>query len=393
MHGVARGILLAVGVLSTSAAGVLSAQTTGREGVVRDELGRALAGVRIDPITVRLEAGGSLPSGVPLAQTDLLGRFRLRETMVGGVEAVVLRRLGFRPDTVRLVDLPLGASTERTLQRLALPLPALTVSGRREIRGPLAGFYQRRAQGIGRFFTAEEIDRRTLRRVSDLLRGVPGIQVIPMRGGRSAFRFRGSTVPPLVWLDGNPMTAADLDLDAFDLRSFAGVEIYSGAATVPPQFTGGRMMSTSGGAIVLWSREGEAQSARRARRGEPTPAEVLARLVAEATVWTADGVDEPARSLAGTGTAPLYPDSLFDAGMPGDVEVEFVVDASGEIRMDTFGVVSATHPLFVEAVRRSLVDRRFVPARKAGIAVAQLVQYPVRFVPPPAPGLDRVPPM
>ena len=390
MPFVAWRVLLAVGVLSTSAAGVLSAQAGVRSGVVRDELGRALAGVRIDPLELMLETGSALPRGAPLAETDLAGRFRLTEASLGAARAVVFRRLGFRPDTVRLLDLPSGASTERTLQRLALPLPALTVTGRREVRGPLAEFYLRRSQGMGRFFTGEEIDRRNFRRMSDLIRGVPGIQVIPMRGGRYSFRFRGSTVPPLIWLDGNPMTAADLDLDSFDVRSFAGVEIYSGAATVPPQFTGGRMMSTSGGAIVLWSREGEAQPSRRARRGEPTPAEVLARLVAEATVWTADAVDEPARAIAGTAVAPVYPDSLFDAGMPGDVEVEFVVDASGEIRMDTFGVVSATHPLLVEAVRRSLADRRFVPARKAGVAVAQLVQYPVRFEPPA--GMDRVPP-
>lgn len=389
MRVVAWRVLLAVGVLSTSAAGVLSAQAGVRSGVVRDELGRALAGVRIDLVEAPLEAGGVLPRGTPLATTDLAGRFRLTDAALGRVEAVVFRRLGFRPDTARLADLPLGTVTEHTLQRLALPLPAMTVTGRREVRGPLAGFYQRRAQGMGRFFTAEEIERRGLRRPSDLIRGVPGVQVVPLRGGRVAYRIRGSNVAPLVWLDGNPMTAAELDLDAFDLRSFAGIEIYAGAATVPPQFTGGRMMSSSGGAIVLWSREGEPQ-ARRPRRGDPTPAEVLARLVAEATVWTADAVDEPARAIAGTEVTPLYPDSLFDAGMPGDVEVEFVVDATGEIRMDTFGVVSATHPLLVEAVRRSLAERRFIPARKAGVSVAQLVQYPVRFEPPTGP--DRVPP-
>ena len=390
MSVVAWRVLLAVGVLSTSAAGALSAQAGARGGVVRDELGRALAGVRIDPVEVSLEAGVVLPSGAPLTATDLAGRFRLTEAALGRAEAVVFRRLGFRPDTARLADLPLGAVAERTLQRLALPLPAMTVTGRREVRGPLAGFYQRRAQGMGRFFTAEEIERRGLRRPSDLIRGVPGVQVVPLRAGRVAYRIRGSNMAPLIWLDGNPMTAAELDLDAFDLRSFAGIEIYAGAATVPPQFTGGRMMSSSGGAIVLWSREGEAQPARRARRGEPTTAEVLARLVAEATVWTADAVDEPARAIVATEVAPLYPDSLFDAGMPGDVEVEFVVDATGEIRLDTFGVVSATHPLLVEAVRRSLAERRFVPARKAGVAVAQLVQYPVRFEPPS--GADRVPP-
>jgi len=390
MRGRVWRVLLAAGVLSTSAAGVLSAQGGVRQGVVRDELGRALAGVRVDPLETGLEGGRLLPRSAPLIETDLSGRFRLPEGSVGTASAVILRRLGFAPDTVPIEALPLGVSVERTLRRLAMPLPALTVTGRREIRGPLAGFYQRRAQGMGRFVTFEEIDRRGLRRMSDLLRGVPGIQVLPIRGGRSAFRFRGSTIPPLVWLDGNPMTAAELDLDAFDVRSFAGVEIYSGAATVPPQFTGGRMMTSSGGAIVLWSREGEAQPPRRARRGEPTPAEVLARLVLEATVWTADAVDDPARAIVGMGSVPFYPDSLFDAGLPGDVEVEFVVDASGEIRMDTFGVVSSTHPLLVEAVRRSLAEQRFVPARKSGVAVAQLVQYPVRFEPPTGP--ERVPP-
>jgi hypothetical protein len=58
--------------------------------------------------------------------------------------------------------------------------------------------------------------------------------------------------------------------------------------------------------------------------------------------------------------------------------------------MDTFGVVASTHPLLVEAVRRSLAEQRFVPARKSGVAVAQLVQYPVRFEPPTGP--ERVPP-
>ncbi len=391
MRGLAWRILLAVGVLGTSAAGVLLAQGPVRSGVVRDELGRALAGVRIDRVEVQVVGGALLPAGAALAESDLAGRFQWRDAPGGDRGTLVFRRLGFRPDTVRLLSGSSAEPIEVVLRRLALPLPAVTVSGRREVRGPLAGFYQRRAQGMGRFFTAEEIERRGLRRPSDLIRAVPGVQVVPLRGGRVAYRIRGSNVPPLVWLDGNPMTAAELDLDAFDLRSFAGVEIYAGAATVPPQFTGGRMMTSSGGAIVLWTREGEIQP-RRARRGEPTPAEVLARLVAEATVWTADAVDVPARLLAQTGTVPLYPDSLFDAGIPGDVEVEFVVDATGEVRMDTFGVVASTDPLLVDAVRRSVAGLRFFPAQKAGVAVAQLVQYPVRFELPLPLSPARVPP-
>lgn len=385
MRRVARRVLLAVGVLGTLAAGVLSAQDGRRTwtGVVRDAAGVPIVGARVD----RVESGpvSVVPSAGPAGTlSDLFGRFRVSSLEgEGGEMRLIVRRPGFRPSVFLADTLDSGVEAEIILQRLAQPLPSQIVTGRREVRGPLQGFYQRREQGRGRFFTAEEIDRRSLRRFSDLMRGVPGVRAIPSRGGRVTYRVRGSSIPPLVWLDGMPLTSAELDLDVLDVRTFAGVEIYAGSASVPPQFTGGLRMSSSGGAIVLWTREGEAHRPRRLRRGEPSPAEVLARLLADGLVWTADAVDDPVRILPGEWTVPFYPDSLLDAGIPGAVEVEFVVDASGAVRMDTFGPVSATHPHLLEAVRRSLVNRRFVPARKAGTGVAQLVQYPVRFEPQP----------
>ena len=40
-----------------------------------------------------------------------------------------------------------------------------------------------------------------------------------------------------------------------------------------------------------------------------------------------------------------------------------------------------THPAFVDAVRRVVEARRYVPATRQGRAVAQLVQLPYEFLP------------
>jgi TonB family protein len=254
------------------------------------------------------------------------------------------------------------------------------VHGRRDLRGALAGFYGRMERGQGRFFTAEAIEQSNARRMSDLLRGIPGLRIDQRRFGTQTYRMRGSNVAPLVWLDGVPMGAAEVDLDNFDPRTFAGIEIYSGPATVPIEFTGGRAMTTSGGTILLWSREGEF-AARRARRGEPSPAARIAEMVERRQAFTSQQVDAPARPLGPGEVVPVYPDSLYEARIGGYVEVEFVVDASGRPRMETFGVVLATHERLGAAVRRAIEERRYSPAIMGGRAVAQVVHQPFTFIP------------
>ncbi|MEO7962311.1 MAG: energy transducer TonB, partial [Gemmatimonadaceae bacterium] len=65
----------------------------------------------------------------------------------------------------------------------------------------------------------------------------------------------------------------------------------------------------------------------------------------------------------------------------GKVMAEFVVAQSGEVIMDTFSIVTSTHPTLTEAVRRAVKDQRFIPASKEGKAVQQVVQQPFNFVP------------
>jgi TonB family protein len=67
----------------------------------------------------------------------------------------------------------------------------------------------------------------------------------------------------------------------------------------------------------------------------------------------------------------------------GQVLVEFVVDTSGSVVVESISSVSSTHPQFTDAVRRALREASFSPARISGRAVRQLVQLPVRFEIPP----------
>ena len=337
-------------------------------GQVRDGGGATLSGARIT-------RDGSTAS----VESDEAGLFHLPGVPAGTV-TLVARRIGFAAETLAVRVPGAGAvAVEMTLQRLAMPLEAVVVHGRRELRGPLAGFYRRMERGEGRYFTAEQIERRGVMSLSDLLRGIPGVQIQSRRGIQS-IRIRGSSVAPLVWLDGVSMSAGEVDLDAFDPRRFAGVELYSGPATVPVEFSDSRRISTSGGTIVLWTREGETAGARR-KRGAPSPALLVIGMLDRGEVYTADKVDTPARPLSEHAEVPVYPDSLYAVRVRGRIEVEFVVDEAGRVRRETFGVVSTSHLALVAPVRRSILQSVFIPATRAGRSVSVLVQQPIDFLP------------
>ena len=98
-------------------------------------------------------------------------------------------------------------------------------------------------------------------------------------------------------------------------------------------------------------------------------------------VFTANEVDVPARPDSGDLIRPVYPDSLFNVALAGSAIVEFVVDLRGDVNMETFSVVTTSHPAFGEAVRRAVKDQRYHPAIRKGNIVQQVVQQPFTFVP------------
>lgn len=360
---------LGVGSIPLSVADAQTPSPAVIRGVVRDAAGFALAGVEVlvDARRVR-------------AESDSLGRFTL-----AGVEAgtflVRARRLGYLPDSVE-ISLAAGEARalEFTLTRAAQALRPVVVEGRNEMVGPMAGFYRRARQGLGKTFTAEDIARRRFVDLPQLLSTVNGVQVSRARSGQSVIRLRGERQPPEVYLDGLPMGNEVIDLDNFDLSTIAGIEIYRGMAMTPPEFLLGRTSAVTSGVIVLWTHEPEPRIRR--SREYATASQMVAKLLADGKAFTESDVDVVVQVEAEELRRPLYPESLFVAQVPGVVLAEYVVDAKGSVIPETFSIVLATHRDFANAVRRAVFPQRFVPARKNGQAVAQLVQQPFEFTPP-----------
>jgi len=76
---------------------------------------------------------------------------------------------------------------------------------------------------------------------------------------------------------------------------------------------------------------------------------------------------------------PRYPESLRSAGVEGQVLIRFVVDTAGRIEPSSVQVLSATHPLFVQAVKAALGGFRFRPAQAAGHRVEATAEMPFEF--------------
>ena len=336
-------------------------------GTVEDSLATPVAGARVSVVGL----GGH---GV----TNDEGTFRLASVQPGQ-HVLIVRRIGFRPESLG-VTVTAGTISEvrvRLLPTAQWVAPVVIDARTAQYSGFLRGFYERRDRGTGVFFTAEDIEQRNPRLVTDLLRTIPGTRLTP-RNGENVVTFRDRNCLPLVWIDGAAANVAYLDPDVFDPLSLAGIEVYKGPSTVPVSLMGLRGKGSCG-VIALWTKRVEPKPK---TTSKPVTAQDLANLVASLSLYTADQVDVPVGSDEAHPIAPIYPDVLLSTGVPGRVVVEFVVDTTGQPDMNTFGTVTTTHALFTEAVRRAVAAARFTPATLRGQRVLQLVQLPFSFTVP-----------
>lgn len=74
---------------------------------------------------------------------------------------------------------------------------------------------------------------------------------------------------------------------------------------------------------------------------------------------------------------PDYPDELADKKLPGEVEIEFAIDAEGHSRNPR--VVRASHAAFVETALRAVERGQFEPARQGPLPKGSTMQYPMSF--------------
>ncbi len=182
------------------------------------------------------------------ATTDSAGHFRLGPVPPGR-HLLSVRALGYQPATLAINLKPGETLQERyALRRVSVTLAELTVVGKPEPPGRLAGFYVRRRLGLGKFLTRADIDKRFTNSIPSLFEGLPGIQVLHVGGvdrvvfprcGRYAVYLDG-------WLQhGNPNEV----LTSLNPADVAGIEIYRGPSELPAEFT-----DNNCAAIVIWSR-------------------------------------------------------------------------------------------------------------------------------------------
>ncbi len=335
--------------------------------VVRDSTGAGIAGAEL------AIAGTSIRG-----YTDDVGQLHLGPIAPGHVRLTV-RRLGFRPTSVNItIDADRATVDTVRLVEVAHRLDVITVRGTIHAYGArMLGFYERRSQGFGHFFTRAEIENINPSHLTDLFRRIPGMQLASTSVIQNAVRMRGARdCPPLLWLDGAPAAAAEYDLDTIDPLSIEAMEVYSGPSEIPMQFKP-PMDVQACGVIVIWTRQGEQHHPYAKAPADP---DQIAKMIDSATVYTADQVDTPAHQDTSVHVQPLYPEGLFLSGTSGKVVVEFVVDTTGSVTMGTFSAISSTDPDFTMSVRRALQHAVYVPAKLKGRKVQQVVEQPFTFV-------------
>jgi len=252
---------LVLPLLVASVTPVLAQQSAVFRGrVLTDSTETPIAGVEVSIVGPDLRA-----------TTDLAGRFR-----IGGVRAgtytVMARKLGFGPLTTR-VRFAAGDSVDADflLVPSAQPLPDVMV--KTDAPPPkLREFEERRAEGFGRFLTSADIEKRPATLTSDILRRLPGLEIIRqgrsmiVAGGRLSVpgcalcgggRGESGALPPCfaaVVVDGIFVFTGDgpqYNINLIDPSVIAGIEYYAGAASIPAKYNATR---STCGLVVIWTK-------------------------------------------------------------------------------------------------------------------------------------------
>ena len=321
-----------------------------------------------------------VPGTAIRTRTNEQGEFHL-QGIQAGVAEIRVRRLGFSATTQHLrVNANESAEDVRVVLG-AVPTsvaPVVVQAARVEYTGRLAGYYERlHRRSNGSFITREQLDKNENKSLSQMLSSMPSVR--PVRGG--AVRMRGMRCRPLVWLDGVPMPAGEVDLDAFPVSTLQGVEVYLGTSNAPAAYSPPPGTSSCG-SVLLWSRGRDTERPDVARLRMD-----LEELAASHAIYTHEQVDTPAQLEQRTLNVK-YPLDLAASQTSGSAVAEFVVSETGEIEEGSMDIVSATHSLFARSALEALAGAHFSPAIKGGIPVRQLVQQPFTF----SYGADPAPP-
>jgi len=188
--------------------------------------------------------------------TNANGEFTLGD-LPRGTHTLEARALGFAParQPVDIVSGGAGAA-QVELANLGITLDTVRVTAQRVYIRPLADFERRKRMGFGRFFDETEIERRKPISLTDLLRTLPGVYVVPSEWGGDDVLMRGGPggaglCRPELVIDGSrQINDATFPVNTLvwgnELRA---VEVYSRPTFVPVQY----QTMNGCGAIVVWT--------------------------------------------------------------------------------------------------------------------------------------------
>ena len=183
------------------------------------------------------------------------GEFRIAG-LPPGTNVFNVRRLGFEPASFTAVLKP-GKTHRATFSMTATAhaLPTVAVADTAFKTHWLDVFERRKGSSPGTFFTRADIERKGARIGSDVVRNVPGIRLVPVRGG-AGYKVTmnrgagGRACYPQMFYHNTPYSG---DLDDFIAEDIEAVEVYVGVSEIPPELDkGGRGIC---GAIVVWTRD------------------------------------------------------------------------------------------------------------------------------------------
>jgi len=191
-------------------------------------------------------------------RTDTTGAFRLAGLAPGKIE-LHFRRLGFEPKTQKI---ELVADRPLHLDIIMTPVPAelaalVVEEAQVRAREILRDFYNRKDAGHGHFITRQDIEKRNPSFMSDMMRLIPGTQLVRQPvGSAQTLRFARSSLPgrdcpPQYFIDG--VMARGFNIDDIPPMDVEGVEVYSGVSQIPPQFKNS-FSTAMCGVVVIWSR-------------------------------------------------------------------------------------------------------------------------------------------
>ena len=237
-------------------------------GEVVDETGNTLSDV-----AVGLVAADGRIVGDAVSNRD--GSFSIVAPSAGAY-TIHFTRIGFRSVSGGPYDLDPAEPMEAVvvLYRAPTILPGLDVAVEGQSnRLRVAGFYDRREEGFGRFIDRLEIERRGNVRMIDLLEPLPGLSVERGFGTTGPdelmnpalwFGRSGQRCVPALWVDGMLMRTGGFNAEPLRPDDFVwpldaeGIEFYGGPAQVPIEFA----RSAGCAVLIVWTREP-------GRRGDP----------------------------------------------------------------------------------------------------------------------------